>query len=162
MDQHDGVDGPDEAERERRHRLDNLIAVVHLQTQLLQQIDAKMANRPTKSEVRAASLGRVLLLLAAIVAGMWAHDLHVEHCSPGKKAERIIQAVREGRVRSNADFVREANADLGGHCDVLSPTHTHDDRDRWPTDMNLVGLGLHGLLGLVGWLWWELARRRSV
>ena len=114
-------------------------------------------DRPTKAQAEHRRRGAVAALLVFGVLLIWGHDEHVQRCSPGATAERVLVDLANdpGPSVLTAKGIQKTIDDQQptDRCDVSFPIHAHNPADEWPTRWNLAGFGLYAVLGGILWSW---------
>ena len=130
-------------------------------------------DRPTKQNVAARRRRSFAALLIYGVLIIWAHDEHVEACSPGSTALAVVEdlAARQNLDGVTAKTLRDALSEQPTEwCDATFPLHHHGsglkDADPafelfgWePTQWNVIGFLGYGSVGGMLYLWARDPRR---
>lgn len=119
-------------------------------TELTLQIEVlhtDLSRRPTKRELahrrRTFAAGVALLVLAAFHLA----DLNTEHCGPGVRSARAVDALARGE--RDPDVLADAGrTPTSPWCDTLIPTHRHADQP-FPNGWSVLGWVLYAA-GAIG------------
>lgn len=133
-------------------------------TETVSALRLELNRRPTGASVAARRRGSVAGLLLFGVLVVMGHDAHVETCSPGAQAERVIgTVVDENQLDINRRQLQRVveGSQPTAFCDLTFPLHHHGldgvgeyepvvgDLTRW----NLAGLGMYAAVAVGVWLW---------
>lgn len=114
--------------------------------------------RPSRREVDRKRRRAVVVVAFYTLMSLWLIDQHSEHCGPGHRVAGIVDTFLDGGdVDRAVEVGRNHNSPW---CDVAVPIHAHDGHD-WPSDRHLLGLGLYGAVGVLGWWWARSPRERE-
>jgi hypothetical protein len=124
---------PDQASTALHH----LTMAVEANTAEVRSLRRSLATRPSRTEV--AHRRRVVVVAGLVLGlgGLFSLDQHTSSCAPGVYPREVVELLAAGME------MQEALAVGGGHplaCDVVTPLHTHDSRQDWPTTANALGL----------------------
>lgn len=111
-----------------------------------------LAHRPARGEVERKRRMTALLVALWSLILIFAHDNHVERCSPGARASFVVDAFLAGE--DNFDRLREVGrANSPFLCDVAFPLHSHSSLPVESAAASVLGLTMYaGLFG--GGLYW--------
>lgn len=139
---------------------------------LLGDVLAKVDSMATVDDVR-AGMGTVvrdtgarrhltvlrlgLAVVWLVIASGWVVTEHVEHCSPGSKAQRVTQGILDPDV-SVARLRALARQAPPAWCDVSMPFIAHAPLADWPSSANVLGAAMYAV-AMAGTL--VVVRRRS-
>lgn len=142
--------------------LDSLMVVLQANTKELERIYSVLETRPSKEDVGYHRRKAFSLAVVFAFVVIFAHDQHVESCSPGVEAKSIITELTTNIDASREDLIRVSETATPELCTVTFPLHVHDDEVPWPNERAILGMtGYAGLaLALFGWTY--RARRRMV
>jgi hypothetical protein len=82
---------------------------------------------PTRAETTRKRVLASLILVVVVVIGVQVHDLHVEACGPGAAAKHAIETAADDPEIALAELVEAMYDPVPAHCDILFPTHRHND-----------------------------------
>lgn len=117
-------------------------------SRLRQTVVRELDRRPTEAATRYARVVSVISLLIVMLVGIQLYNRTSTACSAGRKSETAITGVIEGRIHSLADLKRLYGFSIPQPaCDIGFPLSAHSPGALWPTDDNLIGLGVWG-----GWM----------
>ena len=123
----------------------------------------QMARRPTRRETVVYRRGATIALIALLVGTIFMHDVHVEWCGPGARADFVLERLTADDAPPSPvgrDYLIEWARDSIPHafCDMTFPIHAHGG-EQWPTWPNVAGILV--LLAFVVALvtWWRAAYR---
>lgn len=140
----------------------------------VRELRREVDTRPTADELtykRRRGIAAALLFGTFII---FAHDEHIEHCSPGSQANAVLEYLIQhpGRKLTPHKFEQVVeDAQPTYECDLTFPLHAHGVR-RNPadlhrifgheyTDANTAGALLYLLVGGILYLWARVPRRRT-
>lgn len=130
--------------------LSQLVAENTAQVKMLRE---DVLRRPTATALDYKRRRAVVSVMLLGMLALFVTDQHTEHCGPGARAERVIDALAAG-VQDPSTYRALAQPTQTRGCDMTFPLHTHN-RSNWPTRWNLVG-GLAYLCLLGAGVFWAL------
>lgn len=139
---------------ERRRASDRvMLAAIGELTTEVRHLRDEVAARPSRTEVTGMRRLAVFGVVALIFFTMQTVDMHTEACSPGHRAEVVLNNVLEGNVTDQESFIKAINKGTpSDFCGFTFPTHTHDGND-WPEKQHLLGVAFYALIFIGLWLW---------
>lgn len=114
-----------------------LTVAVEANTAEVKHLRRSLGRRPSRAEV--AHRRRVVTMcgLLLLVLGLFAIDQHVSSCASGVYPRQVVLLLNQGLSLQDA---LEAGRRPNPLCDVVTPLHVHDARQRWPSTPNAIGL----------------------
>lgn len=146
-----------EAVNQRNTLLRRLAASVDGLARQVRSLRREIDDRPTKAQAEHRRRQSVALLVLFGLLLIWGHEQHVQQCSPGATAQRVLVDLADDpgpSVLTPAGIQRTIDHQQPTRrCDMAAPFYSHNPRQSWPTRWNMAGIGVYGVLGGILWLW---------
>lgn len=114
-----------------------LTVAVEANTAEVKHLRRSLGRRPSREEVAHRRRVGMMFGLLLLVLGLFAVDQHVSSCSAGVYPRQVVLLLNQGLSLQDA---LEAGRRPNPVCDVVTPLHVHDARQRWPSTANAIGL----------------------
>ncbi len=151
-------------EDDRNRLLSQLDSNVTILNKSVDSLRKRLSHRPTAAELAFKRRRVVAAMLCCMFTIIFVHDIHVENCGPGARAEASIDAVINAPPNREPGRTLEEVQKLINQqpprplCDLTFPLHGHDG-ERFPSPGALAG-GMLYLIGAVVLYLWARPRRR--